>query len=82
MAQIHVAEQNPAGNLVSFHGWLHELNRTRSTGHQWRKRYPWLAAGVVNVFGKLYISRDTIVEFERRALAGELARDIRVRELA
>jgi hypothetical protein len=62
---------------VSFHSWLDELPRTRATGHRWRKEYPWLK--VVNVFGKLYISRDMIAEFERRAMAGELAKDINVR---
>jgi hypothetical protein len=77
MAQLHAVEPNPAGNLVSFYGWINELNRTRATGHRWRREYPWLK--VVNIFGKLYISRDTIAEFERRALAGELAKEIRVR---
>jgi hypothetical protein len=32
---------------------------------------------VINIFGKLYITREMIAEFERRALAGELAKDIK-----
>lgn len=79
MAQLHSIEKLPAGNLVSFHSWIKGLDRTRATGHRWRKEYPWLNEGVVNIFGKNYISRDTIAEFERRALAGELAKDITVR---
>lgn len=64
-----------ASRIVPFYGWLEEMGRTRATGHRWRKNYDWLK--VVNIFGKLYISRETIAEFERRALAGELAKDIR-----
>ena len=75
MTQLNAEEIQPVGKLVSFHGWIGELNRTRATGHRWRKEYPWLK--VVNIFGKLYITRETIAEFERRALAGELARDIK-----
>ena len=63
-----------AGDLVSFDQWTRSLNRTRATGHRWRKQFPWLAT--TNVFGKLYILRKTIEEFERRALAGEFQRDI------
>jgi hypothetical protein len=29
----------------------------------------------VNIFGKLYITRDEIAKFERRALAGEFHKD-------
>jgi hypothetical protein len=64
-----------AGDLVSFDVWLGSLDRTRATGHRWRKQFPWLT--VLNIFGKLYVTRDSIAEFERRALAGEFQRDIR-----
>jgi hypothetical protein len=64
-----------AGDLVSFDLWLGSLNRTRATGHRWRRKLPWLKT--INVFGKLYIRRTTIEEFERRAAAGEFQRDIR-----
>ena len=66
-----------ATSIVSWGDWLDAMGRTRSTGHRWRQLYPWLNAGVVNCFGKLYIRRDVIAEFERRALAGELAKDIK-----
>jgi hypothetical protein len=68
------APQNPAGELVAFDAWMKSLNKTRATGHRWRKRFPWLKT--VNIFGKNYISRQTITEFERRAAAGEFARDV------
>ena len=76
MTQINapIEVQQHASGLVSWNGWLKELNRTRACGHRWRKSYPWLDAGIVNVFGKLYIRRDTIAEFERRAIAGELTK--------
>jgi hypothetical protein len=67
----------PASNLVSFYGWLEELGKVRATGHRWRQQFPWLNEGVINVFGRLYIKRETIAEFERRAVAGELAKDIK-----
>jgi hypothetical protein len=63
-----------AGDLVSFDVWLESLDRTRATGHRWRKQFPWLKT--INVFGKLYIHRKTIEEFEQRASAGEFKRDI------
>jgi hypothetical protein len=58
---------NHPGNLTSYDAWLDSLSRTRSTGHRWRREFPWLNEGIVNVFGKLYITKETIVEFERRA---------------
>jgi hypothetical protein len=64
-------------SLVPFYWWLQQMGRTRATGHRWRKSYKWFNEGIVNVFGKLYIKRDTIVEFEDRALRGELCNPIR-----
>ena len=53
--------ENPS-DLVSFDGWLKSLGRTRTTGHRWRKKFPWLT--VTNIFGKNYISRHVIAEFQ------------------
>jgi hypothetical protein len=61
-----------AGNLVSSDAWLASLNKTRTTGWRWRKAG---LIGTVNVFGKLYCSRDEIARFEQRAIAGEFHRD-------
>ena len=67
--------QPAAGDLVAFDAWIRSLDRTRPTGHRWRKQFPWLET--INIFGKLYIRRKIIAEFERRALAGEFKRNIR-----
>ena len=69
-----IEAQQPASNIVPFYDWLEELGKCRATGHRWRKDYSWLEAGIVNVFGRLYIRRETIREFENRALAGELSK--------
>ena len=61
-----------AGNLVSFDTWLASIDKTRTTGWRWRK------AGLiatVNVFGKLYATRDEIARFEQRAMSGEFHKD-------
>jgi hypothetical protein len=71
------SSNQPPGNIVPFDGWLTSLGKNRTTGFRWRQQYGWLAEGVVNIFGKLYIKRETIAEFERRAFAGELAKDIK-----
>jgi hypothetical protein len=74
--QTHsLAPHETAGNLVSFDGWLDSLDKTRTTGWRWRKDG---LIKTVNIFGKLYISRDEIARFERRALAGEFHKDARV----
>ena len=67
--------EGTAGDLIAFDLWLRTLNRTRATGHRWRRQFPWLQT--INIFGKLYIRRTTVAEFERRAVAGEFQRDIR-----
>jgi hypothetical protein len=72
---MHEQTEPTAGDLVSFDVWIQTLNRTRATGHRWRRQLPWLKT--VNIFGKLYIRRATIEEFERRASAGEFQRDFR-----
>ena len=73
--QLHASHiQNTAGNLLAYDAWIRSLNRTRATGHRWRKVFPWLKT--VNILGKNYITRETIAEFERRALAGEFQKNI------
>jgi hypothetical protein len=75
MNELKSQIETTAGDLVSFDVWLESLNRTRATGHRWRQKFPWLET--INIFGKLYIRRTTIEEFERRAAVGEFQRDIR-----
>ncbi len=59
---------NDPSTLVSFEKWLEGLNLTRTTGYRYRKSG---LIKAVNIFGRLYVTRDEIAEFERRALAGE-----------
>ena len=74
---FNASNQQPS-NLVSFDAWLSSLAKTRTTGFRWRKELPWLR--VIRIFGRLYISRDTIAEFERRALDGEFQKQMRPAE--
>jgi hypothetical protein len=60
------------GGLMSFYGWLASLDKTRSTGWRWRKDG---LVKTVNVFGKLYVTREEVARFETRALAGEFYRE-------
>jgi len=62
-------------SLVSFDSWLEALDKTRTTGWRWRKDG---LISAVNVFGKLYVSRDEISRFERRAIAGEFHREAKM----
>ena len=64
---------NPSG-LVSLASWMKGLGVSRTTVHRWRKRFPWLKT--VNIYGKVYVRRESIEEFERLAAAGEFSRDV------
>jgi len=61
-----------AGTLVSFDDWINSLGKTRTTGWRWRKGG---LIRTVNIFGKLYISREEIDCFEKRAIAGQFHRE-------
>jgi hypothetical protein len=56
---------------VPFYDWLKQYGRTRATGHRWRRLLPWL--DVQNIFGRLYISIESVRRFEEAASRGELA---------
>lgn len=62
----------PIGSLVGFDDWLHDLGKTRVTGFRWRKKG---LVSTVNIFGRLYIRREEIERFERRAMEGEFHRE-------
>lgn len=65
---------SPSG-LVAFTTWLRSLGRDAVTGWRWRQR-GWIQP--INIAGRLYVSRDAIGEFERRAKSGEFAKPHRV----
>ncbi len=66
------APQSNASNLVSFDDWLSDLGKTRVTGFRWRKLG---LIEVVNIFGRLYLTREAIAEFEEKAKRGDFARE-------
>jgi hypothetical protein len=57
-------------NLVAWEEWLNSIRIDRSTGYRYRKRG---LIQVVNIFGRLYLTREEIARFESRAVAGEFA---------
>ncbi len=61
----------PISSLVPYGKWLEEIGKTRATGHRWRKR-KWIE--VLNLSGRLYLSRAEIQRFEERAAAGEFSK--------
>jgi hypothetical protein len=73
MNPTEAGSSEPSG-LVAFDGWLKSLGRARTTGHRWRKKFPWLRT--VNIYGKVYVCRESIEEFERRSIAGEFSREV------
>ena len=60
----------PASNLIAFDRWLDEIGKTAATGWRWRQR-GWIKT--INISGRIYLHRDEIAEFERRAAGGELS---------
>ena len=61
----------PSSALVAFDTWLAELNKTRITGFRWRRDG---LIETVNIHGRLYVTRESIAAFERRAIAGEFSK--------
>jgi hypothetical protein len=63
--------QFPPSDLVAFDHWLSAIPVTSTTGWRWRKR-GWIRT--VNISGRIYISRQEISRFEKRAAAGEFSK--------
>jgi predicted site-specific integrase-resolvase len=68
-------ERNNATRLVSLNKWLSEIGVTSTTGWRWRKKG---LLRTVNIYGRLYLSEETIADFLRRATAGEFALESRL----
>ncbi len=66
-----IAKQFPTSDLVAFEAWLSSISRSSVTGYRWRK-LGWIE--VINIAGRLYISRAAIARFEARAAAGEFSK--------
>ena len=65
-----VSSEGNSGKLVTLNSWLTSLGVQPITAYRWRRK-GWLST--INICGRVYISRDTIADFERRAAAGEFA---------
>jgi hypothetical protein len=56
---------------IPFEAFVKRFGRTRATGWRWRKMLPWL--DITNVFGRNYISLESVRRFEELAAQGKLA---------
>lgn len=63
-------ERRAISDLVAYDKWLAELGISASTGWRFRKRG---AIRPIVLYGRLYVSRQQIRDFEARAAAGEFA---------
>lgn len=63
--------ERPVGDLVPFESWLASLSRSKTSGWRYRKQG---LISTVEIMGRIFVSRDAILEFERRAAAGEFAK--------
>lgn len=72
MKALTASSDNSTGNLVALNTWLTALGVQPITAWRWRRK-GWLRT--VNICGRVYIARDTIANFERRAAAGEFAQE-------
>lgn len=84
MNASHAMQSNGAdpSQLFSFDSWLRGRGLTRVTGYRYRKQG---LIKTINIFGRLYVTRGEIKNFERRAIAGEFAKEVKTparRELA
>ncbi len=58
--------------LFAFEKWLEGRNLTRTTGYRYRRKG---LIQTVNIFGRLYVTREEIEKFEARAINGEFHKD-------
>jgi hypothetical protein len=58
-------------DLLAYDAWLESIPISPATGWRWRKRG---LIETINIYGRVYVSRSAIAEFERRAAAGEFSR--------
>ena len=59
-----------ASDLIAYDSWLASIPISPATGWRWRRRG---LIEVINIYGRCYVSRSAIAEFQRRAAAGEFA---------
>ena len=59
------------GNLIPYDRWLEEIDVSRVTGWEYRKR-GWVVT--IKIAGRNYITREEIARFHIRAEAGEFVK--------
>ena len=74
VAKSPVNQTNSASNLVPWDEWLRGMGLDKSTGFRYRQRG---LLSVCNIFGRIYITRAEIANFEARVLAGDFAKQVR-----
>jgi hypothetical protein len=70
-AAENTAAPSSVSNLAAYDKWLEDMGISAATGWRWRR------AGLittVNILGRVYISREAVESFERRAAAGDFAK--------
>jgi hypothetical protein len=58
--------------IQAVSAWCRRIGRSHVTVWRWREN-GWITT--VNIAGRPYITRETILEFKRRAIAGEFAKE-------
>ena len=71
----HFTAKSDMALLIALNVWLKQVGVTTTTAWRWRRR-GWLRT--VNVAGRVYITREAIEEFTRRAESGEFEKEHRV----
>lgn len=70
--KLNNTSSNTSGGLVALNAWLTQVGITPVTAWRWRRK-GWLQT--TNILGRVYLSNDAILEFQRRAQAGEFAKE-------
>ncbi len=63
--------QSSVSNLCAYDKWLENMGISAATGWRWRRDG---LITTVNIYGRIYLARDVVEAFERRAAAGEFAK--------
>lgn len=70
-ASENTKAQSTVSNLSAYDKWLENMGITAATGWRWRRDG---LITTVNILGRVYISREAVESFERRAAAGDFAK--------
>ena len=69
--KLNSTSSNSGGGLVALNSWLTQVGITPVTAWRWRRK-GWLKT--VNIMGRVYLTDEAIVEFKRRAEAGDFSK--------